>query len=126
MESPFIQKIESGAVWENKVGYSRAIKAGNLIEISGTTAPGKNEYEQTCAIIEKAKETLNQLDADLSHVIRTRMYCTDITKWEAIGRTHRKFFKNSKPATTMVQVAALIAPEILVEIEFTAILPDLT
>lgn len=126
MESTFVRKIESGAVWENKVGYSRAIKAGNLIEISGTTAPGKDEYEQTCAIIEKAKDTLKQFDADLSHVIRTRMYCTDITHWEAIGKAHCKFFKNSKPATSMVQVAALIAPEILVEIEFTAILPDLT
>jgi len=116
-----IKKIATGSPWEDIVGYSRAIKIGNTIEISGTTAPGANEYEQTVAIIESVKKVLNDLGADLIHVIRTRIYCTDISKWEEIGKAHGAYFKSIKPVTTMVEVSKLIDPNLFVEIEFSAI-----
>jgi len=116
-----ITKVNSGAPWEEIVGYSRAIKVGNTIEVSGTTAPGADAYEQAVGIIKIAEKALEQLGASLDHVVRTRMYCTDITKWEGIGKAHREFFGHTKPATSLVEVSKLIAPEILVEIEFTAI-----
>ncbi len=116
-----IKKISTGAPWEDIVGYSRAIKIGDTIEISGTTAKGINEYDQTVAIIQIAKKALQELDADLSNVIRTRIYCTDISKWEQIGKAHGDFFGSIRPVTTMVEVSKLIAPEIFVEIEFSAV-----
>ncbi|KAA1245516.1 RidA family protein [Aquimarina sp. RZ0] len=116
-----IKKISTGSPWEDSVGYSRAIKIGNIIEVSGTTAKGANEYEQTVAIIESVKKVLIEFDADLAHIIRTRIYCTDITKWEKIGEAHGEFFKDIKPVTSMVEVSKLIDPDILVEIEFSAI-----
>lgn len=117
-----VKKIATGSPWEDIVGYSRAIKIGNIIEVSGTTAPGANEYEQTVAIIEAVKKVLVQLDADLSNVIRTRIYCTDISKWEDIGKAHGEYFGDIKPVTAMVEVSKLIDPNILVEIEFSALL----
>ncbi|UZO79492.1 RidA family protein [Aquimarina sp. ERC-38] len=126
MSSSFYTRKGSGAPWEDQVGYSRAVKAGNIIEVAGTTATGINAYEQTKAIILKAKDALQPLGASLDHVVRTRMYCTDISEWEAIGKAHGEFFKDIKPVTTMVEVAALIDKELLVEIEFTAILPHET
>ncbi len=116
-----IKKIATGSPWEDIVGYSRAIKIGNTIEISGTTASGKDEYEQTIEIIKIAEKALNDLGADLSNVIRTRIYCTDISTWENIGKAHGAYFGAIKPATAMVEVSKLISPEILVEIEFSAI-----
>ena len=124
MKTPGVQKINSSTKWEDQVGYSRAIKVGNVIEISGTTASGKDEYEQTCEIVEKAKSALATFDADLSHVIRTRMYCTNIKNWEAIGKAHAHYFSRIRPVTSMVEVSALIDPELLVEIEFTAFILD--
>ncbi len=117
-----IRKVTTGAPWENIVGYSRAIKVGDVIEISGTTAQGANEYEQTVGIIKIAEKALIELGADLSNVVRTRMYCTDISQWEKIGKAHEEFFANIRPVTTMVEVSKLISPEILVEIEFSAII----
>ncbi len=117
------KKITTGSPWEDSVGYSRAIRIGKTIEVSGTTGPGKDEYEQTQAIILSVEKVLHQLGADLTNVVRTRIYCTDITKWEEIGRAHGQYFKTIKPTTAMVEVSKLIAPEILVEIEFSAILP---
>ncbi|MEW7292009.1 RidA family protein [Aquimarina sp. 2304DJ70-9] len=117
-----IKKISSGAPWEDIVGYSRAIKIGDTIEISGTTAKGADEYEQTVAIIKIAEKALKELGADLSNVVRTRMYCTNISNWEKIGTAHGEFFGKIKPVTTMVEVSKLISPEILVEIEFSAII----
>jgi len=116
-----IQKVSSGGKWEDIIGYSRAIKVGNTIEVSGTTAPGADEYEQTVGIIKIAEKALKELGADLKNVVRTRMYCTNIANWEKMGEAHGTYFKDIKPATTMVEVSKLIAPEILVEIEFTAI-----
>ncbi|WP_282079062.1 RidA family protein [Aquimarina algiphila] len=117
-----IKKISTGAPWEDIVGYSRAIKIRDVIEISGTTAKGANEYEQTLAIIKIAEKALKEFGADLSNVIRTRMYCTDISQWEEIGKAHGEFFSKTRPVTTMVEVSKLISPDILVEIEFSAIL----
>ncbi len=120
--------IGSGAPWEETVGYSRAVKVGPLIEISGTTAIDEHgdlvgvgdAYVQTQFIIGKAQKALQQLGADLENVVRTRLYVTDITQWEAIGKAHGEYFKAIKPAATMVEVRALIDPKMLVEIEFTA------
>lgn len=123
-----IKKISSGTKWEEIVGYSRAIQAGNLIEVSGTTAINENgevesinnPYAQTKYIIQKAEKALIELGADLSHVIRTRIFTTDIKRWEEIGKAHGEFFREIKPVATMVEVSKLINPELLVEIEFTA------
>jgi enamine deaminase RidA (YjgF/YER057c/UK114 family) len=123
-------KISSGTIWEDIVGYSRAVKIGNIIEISGTTAfdekgnvIGKNDpYLQTITIIKKAKVVLLSVGASLDDVVRTRMFVTDISKWKDIGKAHGDFFKNIKPAATMVEVVKLIHPDLMVEIEFSAVL----
>lgn len=122
------QLISSGSPWESKVSYSRAVKVGNTVEVSGTTAVINGEvqhkgnlYEQTktaLAIIEKA---LQEAGMDLHDVVRTRMYVTDISRWEEAGKAHGEFFVHIRPATTMVEVARLIDPEMLIEIEATAI-----
>lgn len=119
--------ISSGAKWEDIVGYSRAVKVGPLIEISGTTAVDGDKiigegdaYRQTQFILEKAARVLQSLDASMENVVRTRIYVTDIKQWEQIGRAHGEFFKDIKPATAMVEVKALIDPRMLVEIELTA------
>ena len=123
------KKISSGAVWEDVVGYSRAVRDGSIIEVAGTTAVDENgnivgindPYTQTKFIIQKAEKVLKELGCNLENVIRTRMYVTDISKWKEIGRAHGEFFGEIKPATTMVEVSKLISPEILVEIEFSAV-----
>jgi enamine deaminase RidA (YjgF/YER057c/UK114 family) len=129
MRKHHVRKVSSGAKWENIVGYSRAIKHGNNIEVAGTTAidekgeiVGKDDpYQQTIYIIQKAETALLALGAVLSDVIRTRIYTTDISRWEEIGRAHGEYFREIKPVSTMVEVSKLISPETLVEIEFSAI-----
>lgn len=118
----------SGAKWEDIVGYSRAVKMGNLIEVSGTTAVeegvlvGKDDaYLQTKIILQKIEKVLQEAGASLENVVRTRMYVTDISRWEEVGRAHGEFFRHIKPASAMVEVSALIDPEMLVEIEVTAV-----
>lgn len=118
----------SGAPWEDIVGYSRAVKVGNIIEVAGTTASENGEiigkgdiYLQTKTILQKIEKVLKEAGASLENVVRTRMYVTDISRWEEIGRAHGEFFRTIKPASAMVQVSALIDPELLVEIEVTAI-----
>jgi enamine deaminase RidA (YjgF/YER057c/UK114 family) len=120
--------IPAGTIWEDVVGYSRAVKVGDIIEISGTAAVdngeviGKgNAYEQTVFILDKIKKTLESLGSGLKDVIRTRIYVTDISRWDEIGKAHGEFFKEIKPATAMVEVKALIDTDMLVEIEATAI-----
>ncbi|MDX5482656.1 MAG: RidA family protein [Hymenobacteraceae bacterium] len=123
------QNISSGAVWEDTIGYSRAVRIGNVVEVAGTTATNGNEvigkgcpYEQTRYVLQKIEQALQQAGATLQDVVRTRIYVTDIRQWEEIGRAHGEFFRSIKPASTMVEVKALINPEQLVEIEATAIL----
>lgn len=121
--------FSSGASWENIVGYSRAVKAGNVIEISGTTAVNGNEivgkgsmYEQAVFIFQKMEKVLIEAGSGLNDIVRTRMFVTDISKWEEAGRAHALFFKEIKPATTMVEVSKLINSDLLIEIEATAII----
>ena len=119
----------SGAKWEDIVGYSRAVRMGNIIEITGTVAldehnmvVGLNDaYAQSKYIIQKIEKTLKRAGAGLEHVIRTRMFVTDISRWEEYGKAHGEFFGQIKPCTTMVEVKGLIQPEFLIEIEATAI-----
>ena len=123
-----VQKVSTGTNWEEMVGYSRAVRIDNRIEVAGTTAVGQNgdligkddPYEQTIFIIQKAEKALIELGAELKDVIRTRIFTTDISRWEAIGKAHGEYFREIKPATTMVEVSNLISADILVEIEFSA------
>lgn len=124
------ENISSGAKWEDVVGYSRAVKIGDIIEVSGTAAVdadgnvvGKdNYYEQTKFIIQKIAAALEKGGATLSDVIRTRIYVTDISRWEEVARAHSEFFLDIKPATTMIEISKLISEDLLVEIEATAVL----
>jgi enamine deaminase RidA (YjgF/YER057c/UK114 family) len=120
----------SGAKWEDIVGYSRAVKVGNIVEVTGTVAVDENNmlvykddaYGQTKFILEKIERVLNEAGTSLKDVIRTRMFVTDISRWEEYGKAHGEFFSLIKPCTTMIEVKGLIAPEYLIEIEATAIL----
>jgi enamine deaminase RidA (YjgF/YER057c/UK114 family) len=120
----------SGAKWEDIVGYSRAVKVGNVIEVTGTVAVDENSllvgkddaYAQTKYIIQKIETVLQKAGASLKDVVRTRMFVTDISRWEEYGKAHGEFFKTIRPCTTMVEVKGLIAPEYLIEIEVTAII----
>ena len=121
--------IESGTPWEDKVGYCRAVRIGNIIEISGTTSVdgdsliGKDDlYSQTKFIILKIEKALQNAGAELTDVVRTRMYVTDISKWEEAAKAHAEFFGTIKPATTMVEVSSLIDPDMLIEIEASAVI----
>jgi len=119
----------SGAKWEDIVGYSRAVKFGNTIEVTGTVAVdensnlvgGNNAYEQTKFIIQKIEGVLKKAGASLKDVVRTRMFVTDISRWEEYGKAHGEFFKDIKPCTSMIEIKGLIAPEYLIEIEATAV-----
>lgn len=121
--------ISSGAKWEDIVGYSRAVRVGNMIEVAGTTAVDErgeiiglnNPYEQTRYALAKIEKALMEAGASMKDVIRTRMFVTDISKWEEIGRAHGEFFREIKPAASMIEVKGLINPDLLVEIEVTAI-----
>jgi len=120
----------SGAKWEEIVGYSRAVKMGNTIEVTGTVAVDENNmlvgdddaYLQTKFIIEKIEKVLQRAGAALNDVVRTRMFVTDISRWEEYGKAHGEFFKDIRPCTSMIEVKGLIAPEYLIEIEATAII----
>lgn len=120
----------SGSKWEEIVGYSRAVKVGNVIEVTGTVASGEdgnivgadNAYAQTKYIYEKIEAVLRRAGATMKDVVRVRMFVTDISRWQEYGQAHSEFFKDIKPCNTMVEVSALIEPEYLIEIEATAIL----
>jgi enamine deaminase RidA (YjgF/YER057c/UK114 family) len=123
--------ISSGSPWEDIVGYSRAVRIGNIIEVAGTTAVdgdaligGDSMYEQTKFILQKIEKALIAAGASIQDVVRTRVYVTDISQWEEVGRAHGEVFKTIKPASAMVQVSALINQQMLVEIEATAIVTE--
>ena len=114
------RRIASGSVWEPRVGYSRAVRAGNLVFVSGTTCDGNDAYEQAKGAIAKIEQALEEAGASLDDVVRTRMYVTNIQDWEAVGQAHHEAFRDIMPAATMVEVSRLVSSELLVEIEVDA------
>jgi enamine deaminase RidA (YjgF/YER057c/UK114 family) len=125
------QLISSGTPWETSVGYSRAVRIGDFIFVSGTTASDKDgqtvsigdAYGQTQFILCKIESALKEAGADMSHVVRTRLFVTNIDHWEEIGKAHGEVFASIRPSATMVEVSRLINPDHLVEIEVDAVIP---
>ncbi|PKH68759.1 hypothetical protein CXF59_00270 [Flavobacterium sp. ALD4] len=125
------ENILTGSPWEDKMGYCRAVRIGNIIEVSGTVAivdgakvKADDAYSQTFNILERVEKVLEDLNASMKDVIRTRIFTTNINNFEAVAKAHTAFFKDIKPTTGFYEISKLIAPEYLVEIEFTAVLPE--
>src|SRR3954469_9057285 len=126
------QTVSSGGTYEPLIGYSRAVRVGSWVSVAGTTAArpgggavgGDDIAEQTREAIRRIETALRETGARLEHVVRTRMFVTDISPWEEVGRAHGEFFADIRPAASMLEVTALIAPELLVEVEADAVIPD--
>ena len=125
------QNILTGSPWEDKMGYCRAVHIGNIIEVSGTVAIVDGEkvkaddaQAQTLNILERVEKVLQELNSGMKDVIRTRIFTTDINSFEAVASAHSAFFKDIKPTTGFYEISKLVAPEYLVEIEFTAVISE--
>ncbi len=126
------QTFSTNTPWEPVVGYSRAVRVGNQIFVTGTTATNANgeiigrgdAYAQALQVMRNIESVLKRAGAEMRHVVRTRMFVTDISRWQEIGRAHNEYFHDIRPAATMVQVVSLIDPEMMVEIEVDAVVDD--
>ena len=124
--------VSSGSPWEDIIGYSRAVRVGNIIEVAGTTAMDGDRlvgagdlYAQNIYIFTKIEKALKDAGAGMDDVVRTRMFVTDISQWEQVGRAHGEFFKQIKPVSSMIEVSKLINDDLLIEIEVTAIVDEI-